>query len=118
MKSRRLFPVLLLSFSAALSQSATMTIPGMGQVMAGDGAKQTLKCAGAAVTVSGDGNRLTLTGSCTQAVVNGDRNVVVAATVGQFVVNGNGNTLSWQKAMKGSTPMQRVTGSGNKISRR
>ncbi len=119
MNPRRLLSILLLSLStAAFSQSATMTVPGMGQVMAGDGGKQTLKCAGQAVTVSGSGNRVTLTGSCTQIVVNGDRNVIAAATVGQVVINGKANTVSWQKAIKGSVPMQRVTGSGNKISRR
>ena len=100
------------------AQSATMIVPGMGQVVAGDGARQTLKCGGDAVTVSGSGNRVTLTGSCTQIVVNGDRNVIVAATVGQIVVNGKANTVSWQKAMKGSKPMQRVTGNGNKVTKR
>ncbi|WP_407569970.1 DUF3060 domain-containing protein [Deinococcus altitudinis] len=119
MNTCRLLLLLLPCLStAALAQSATMTVPGMGQVMAGDGAKQTLKCGGDAVTVSGNGNRLTLSGSCTQVIVKGNGNQILAATVGQFVVNGNGNALTWQKAMKGSVPLQRVTGNGNKISRR
>ena len=108
----------LLSTAPALAQTATMTVPGMGQVVAGDGAKQTLKCGGDAVTVSGSRNRITLSGSCTQVVVNGDNNVIVAATVGQIVVNGRANTVSWKKAMKGTRPMQRVTGSGNKLLKR
>ena len=108
----------LLSTAPALAQTATMTVPGMGQVVAGDGASQTLKCGGDAVTVSGSRNRVTLSGSCTQVVVNGDNNVIVAATVGQIVVNGRANTVSWKKAMKGTRPMQRVTGSGNKLLKR
>lgn len=122
MKTPRLFrPLLcaaLLSASSVHAQSATMTVPGMGQVVAGDGAQQTLKCVGDAVTVSGSGNRVTLTGTCTQIVVNGDKNMIVAATVGQIVVNGKANTVSWLKAMKGSKPMQRVTGNGNKVVKR
>ncbi len=117
---RSLLCAALLGLGAAPThaQSATMIVPGMGQVIAGDGAKQALKCGNDAVTISGSGNRVTLTGSCTQIVVNGDRNVIVAATVGQIVVNGKTNTVSWQKAMKGTRPMQRVTGSGNKVVKR
>jgi Protein of unknown function (DUF3060) len=108
---RSLLCAALLGLGAAPThaQSATMIVPGMGQVIAGDGAKQALKCGNDAVTISGSG---------TQIVVNGDRNVIVAATVGQIVVNGRANTVSWQKAMKGTRPMQRVTGSGNKVVKR
>lgn len=104
---------LLLPHVAA--QSATMTIPGMGQMLAGDNASRALKCNGDAVTVSGDSNRLTLTGNCTQVVVNGNKNVVSVVAVGQIVVNGKQNTVTWSKSLKGAKPMLRVTGTANKI---
>ena len=72
----------------------------------------------APMTISGNGNRVTLAGSCTQVVINGNKNVIVAATVGEIVANGNGNMVSWQKAIKGSRPLLRLTGNGNKVSRR
>ena len=53
MNSRRLLSLLLLTLgTTALSQSATMVIPGMGRMLAGDGSRQSLTCKGDAVTVS------------------------------------------------------------------
>lgn len=120
MNSRRLLlSILLFSLSTpALSQSATMIVPGMGRVLAGNDSRQSLTCKGDAMTISGNGNRVTLAGSCTQVVINGNKNVIVAATVGEIVANGNGNMVSWQKAIKGSRPLLRLTGNGNKVSRR
>lgn len=105
----------LVSVSA---QTATMTVPGLGRVVAGNGSRQALKCSGDALTISGNSNQITLTGSCTQVVVNGNKNIVAAATVGEIVVNGNSNTVSWQKALKGLKPLIRAPGNGNKISKR
>ncbi|MGY2895195.1 DUF3060 domain-containing protein [Deinococcus sp. UYEF24] len=113
-----LAPLLALGAGTASAQSATMTIPGMGRVLAGDGSKQSLTCKGDAMTISGNGNRVTLIGNCTQVVINGNKNVVLAATVGEIVANGNGNTVSWQKAIKGGKPLLRLTGNGNKVSKR
>ena len=97
------------------AQSATMTIPGMGQMLAGDNAARTMKCSGDAVTVGGNSNKLTLTGNCTQVVVSGNKNVVTVVAVGQIVVNGKQNTVTWSKSLKGAKPLTRITGTGNKI---
>ncbi|THF71731.1 DUF3060 domain-containing protein [Deinococcus sp. Arct2-2] len=104
-----------LLFSQVAAQSATMTIPGMGQMLAGDNSARALKCNGDAVTVSGSGNKLTLTGNCTQVVVNGSKNVVTVVAVGQIVINGRQNTVTWSKSLKGVKPMTRITGTANKI---
>ena len=108
----------LLALGLAFAQTATMTVPGLGRVVAGNGSRQTLKCSGDALTVSGNSNQLTLTGSCTQLVVNGNRNVVAAATVGEIVVNGNSNKVSWTKALKGLRPIIHAPGNGNTVSKR
>ncbi|WP_424951306.1 DUF3060 domain-containing protein [Deinococcus sp.] len=119
MKRRsRLLALLLGLTSAALAQSATMTVPGLGRVIAGNGSVQSLRCSGDALTVSGNSNRLTLTGTCTRLTVNGNRNVISAATVGEIVVDGNSNTVSWHTAIKGLKPLVNAPGSGNKITKK
>ncbi|MFB9994645.1 DUF3060 domain-containing protein [Deinococcus oregonensis] len=102
-------------FSPVAAQSATMTIPGLGQMLAGDNSARALKCSGDAVTVSGNSNKLTLTGNCSQVVVNGNKNVVTVVAVGQIVLNGKQNTVTWIRSLKGAKPMTRITGTGNKI---
>ena len=104
---------LLLPHVAA--QSATMTVPGMGQMLAGDNAARAMKCNGDAVTVGGNSNKLTLTGNCTQVVVNGNKNVVTVLAVGQIVINGKQNTVTWSKSPRGAKPLTRIKGTGNKI---
>ena len=113
----RLLPAVLVALAAspALAQGATMTVPGLGQVMAGNDFKQTMACKGGAVTVSGSNNKVALTGSCTQISVNGSNNQVMAATVGRIVLVGSGNRVTWAKALKGSKPLTSVTGSDNKV---
>lgn len=100
---------------SAAAQSATMTIPGMGQMLAGDHAARAMKCGNDAFTISGNSNKVTLTGNCTQVVVNGNKNVVTVVNVGQIVLNGKQNTVTWSKSLKGAKPLTRVTGTGNKI---
>ena len=117
---QRWIPALLFTLAAspALAQSATMTVPGLGQLISGSNARQTMTCKGGAVTVNGSSNTVSLTGSCTQISVNGSDNRVMAATVGRIVLVGSGNTLTWQKALKASRPVVSVTGSGNKVTKR
>lgn len=111
--------VLLALLSApAAAQGATMTVPGLGQMVTGNDMKQGLACRGGAVTVTGNGNKVTLTGSCTQITVSGSDNQVTAATVGKIVLAGSDNKVTWQKALRGSRPVVSVTGSDNKVSRR
>lgn len=105
-------PLLLAHVTA---QSATMTVPGMGQMLAGDNSVRALKCSGDAMTVGGNSNRVTLTGNCTQVVVNGNKNVVTVVAVGQIVINGKQNTVTWSRSLKGAKPITRITGTGNKI---
>ncbi|ULH14664.1 DUF3060 domain-containing protein [Deinococcus sp. KNUC1210] len=105
-----------LSLSSA--QVVTMTLPGMGQMMNGTDGQRTLTCTNDAVTLSGNNNQLTLKGSCTQVVVNGNKNVVKVGTVGQIVVHGNQNTVLWSKSLKGTVPMIKQSGTGNKVSRK
>ncbi|UQN09941.1 DUF3060 domain-containing protein [Deinococcus sp. QL22] len=99
----------------AAAQSATMTVPGMGQMLAGDNSVRALKCNGNAMTVGGNSNKVTLTGNCTQVVVNGNKNGITVVAVGQIVVNGKQNTVTWSKSLKGAKPLTRITGTGNKI---
>jgi Protein of unknown function (DUF3060) len=110
--------LLALAVSCAQAQGATMTVPGIGQVLTGTDMKQTMACRGGAVSISGSSNKVTLTGSCTQITVNGSDNQVTAATVGKIVLVGSDNKLTWHKAMKGSKPAVSATGSGNKVSKR
>ena len=116
----RLVPAVLFTLAAspALAQSATMTVPGLGQVIAGSNFKQTMACKGGAVTVNGNDNKVTLTGTCTQISVNGSDNQVTAATVGRIVLVGSSNKVTWAKALKGSRPLTSVTGSDNKVMKR
>ncbi len=99
----------------AAAQGATMTIPGMGQMLAGDNSVHALKCSGNAMTVGGHSNRVTMTGNCTQIVVNGNKNVITVVAVGQIVINGKQNTVIWSRSLKGAKPLTRITGTGNKI---
>ncbi len=117
---KTLFPavLLVLASSPAAAQGATMTVPGLGQMMAGSDLRQTMACQGGAVTVSGSNNTVTLTGSCTQISVNGSDNRVTAATVGRIVLVGSDNRVTWQKALKGSKPVMSTTGSGNRVGKR
>lgn len=87
----RWIPAVLSAFavSPACAQSATITVPGLGQVMAGSDLRQTMACKGGAVTVSGSGNRVT------------------AATVGRIVPVNRGSRLP-----------SSVTGSGNLVTKR
>ncbi|GGR02266.1 DUF3060 domain-containing protein [Deinococcus ruber] len=101
--------------SLGSAQVVTMTLPGMGQMMSGTDGQRTLTCNNDAVTLSGSNNQLTLKGSCTQVVVNGNKNVVKVATVGQIVVHGNQNTVSWSRSLKGTAPVVKQSGSGNKV---
>lgn len=116
----RWIPVVLfiLAGSPALAQGATMTVPGLGQVLAGNDLRETMACKGGAVSVSGSNNTLTLTGSCTQISVNGSDNRVTAATVGRIVLVGSGNRVTWAKAIRGNKPPSTVTGSDNRVTRR
>ena len=95
-----------------------MTVPGLGQLVAGNDLRETMACKGGAVTVSGSNNTVTLTGSCTQISVNGSDNRVTAATVGRIVLVGSGNKVTWAKALRGSRPPTSVTGSDNKVTKR
>ena len=113
---KRIVAAVFVSILGSVSaQVVTMTVPGLGDVLTGNDASRTLTCNNSAMTISGNGNKLTLKGSCTQVTVNGNKNVVSVALVGQIVMNGNGNTATWVKSMKGVKPLTRVAGSGNKI---
>ena len=95
------------------AQSATMTVPGLGQVLAGNASRQTLDCQGGAMTVNGNDNRVTLKGRCLRVSVNGNGNTVTAGTVGQIIVHGRGNAVRWHRAISGRRPAATLTGSGN-----
>lgn len=98
--------------------SAALNVPGMGPVVASDGGKQTLDCKGGSVSVGGNGNRLTLTGKCTQVIVAGNKNTVSVATVGEIVMSGNGNTVTWHQALKGTKPRLVLAGKANTVSKK
>ena len=95
-----------------------MTVPGLGQLLAGNDLRETMACKGGAVTVNGNDNKVTLTGICTQISVNGSDNQVTAATVGRIVLVGSGNKVTWAKALRGSKPLTSVTGSDNRVTKR
>ncbi|GAA3999237.1 hypothetical protein GCM10022631_07590 [Deinococcus rubellus] len=98
--------------------SVILNVPGMGSVVAGDNGKQTLDCKGGSVSVSGNGNRLTLTGKCTQVIVAGNKNTVRVAMVGEIVMSGDSNTVTWQKALKGTRPRLVLAGKANTVSKK
>ena len=66
-----------------------MTVPGLGQMLAGNDLRETMACKGGALTVSGSGNRVT------------------AATVGRIVPVNRGSRLP-----------SSGTGSGNLVTKR
>ncbi len=86
------------------AQSATMTVPGLGQVLAGNASRQTLDCQGGAMTVNGNDNRVTLKGRCLRVSVNGNGNTVTAGTVGQIIIHGRGNAVRWHRAISARGP--------------
>lgn len=118
MTPRLLGPLLALTLGSASAQTASFQLPGGGNALTGNGARQTVKCAGQAFMLTGNQNTITLTGNCSQVSVTGNQNAVRAATVGQIIVTGQNNTVSWQKALKGRIPVIKTKGSGNRVTRR
>ncbi|WP_425145599.1 DUF3060 domain-containing protein [Deinococcus sp.] len=100
------------------AQGVSMTVPGLGQMVQGDGVVRSMKCSGDAATITGNSNKLTLTGNCTKLSVQGNKNVVSVAVVGQIVATGNGNSVTWGKALRGSKPSITQIGNGNKITKK
>ena len=91
----RMVSFILLGFPA-LAQSVdmgTLSIAGMGKIVAGDQTKQTLACKNDSVSVAGNGNTITLTGNCTQIIVAGNKNKISVAVVGEIVLSGKANTV-------------------------
>lgn len=112
---KHLLPSAVLLLGVASAQSASFQLPGIGQVVSGNGARQTFKCDAQTFEVAGNQNTITLTGTCTKVSVKGDKNTVKLETVGQITVEGKNNTVTWRKALKGRVPAIKSTGSGNVI---
>ena len=79
------------------------------------GATVTHACDGGAVTIiSGDSN-VTLTGDCSTVTVTGGGNTVSVDRVGEIVVSGANNDVSWGAALDGTIPAITDTSVGNTI---
>jgi Protein of unknown function (DUF3060) len=121
---------------SVLAQTATMTMPGVGQILSGDGSTQTMKCKNDALTVNGNQNLVTITGNCKSVTVNGDtnkvsfkgkvgelivngeHNTVIGATLGKVSTNGSSNVVTWSKSLSGSQPSTTIKGTGNTVKKR
>lgn len=97
---------------------STLSLAGMGKVVAGDQTKQTLACKNDSISVAGNNNTITLTGNCTQLIVAGNKNKVSVAVVGEIVLSGNNNTVIWLRALKGVKPRLMLTGKANTVSKK
>ncbi|TSA87519.1 DUF3060 domain-containing protein [Deinococcus detaillensis] len=112
------FASLSFSVSAQTVDMSTLNISGMGRIVAGDQTKQTLACKNDSVSVAGDGNTIILTGNCTQVIIAGSKNKVSMSVVGEIVLSGDGNTVTWHKALKGTKPRMLLTGKANTVSKK
>ena len=86
------------------------------------------------VNISQGTGAFTITGECTEINVNGDKlkvtiantkalhlngssNTVVVTEVGEILINGTKNKVSWKKATSGKRPSTTVNGKGNAVAK-
>ena len=76
---------------------------------------QTFNAEGQDVTVNGSHNHVTIKGSCHALTVSGDANAVSLEGVSSISVTGEGNEISWSKAVDGERPQITDLGKSNRV---
>lgn len=89
--------------------------PAQPHVVRGDGARQTVACAGRPLVVRGHRNELVLRGACPRVVVVGDDNVLALDSAGTIATRGRGNRVTYLAGIAGRVPGVTDTGAGNTV---
>ena len=67
------------------------------------------------VTVNGSHNHVTIKGTCHALTISGDANAVSLESVSSISLTGEGNEVTWAKALDGERPQVTDLGKSNKI---
>jgi Protein of unknown function (DUF3060) len=105
------------STAASQATTGTLTVAVAGDVvsMTDNNLSKTISCDGRSFVIMGNSNSLTFTGECGAVSVPGNSNNVSIEAAKSIGVEGNFNTVNWQRGVGDAEPQVSSLGSGNAI---